>query len=357
MIRPPRIPARTSTLFWRFQIIGWICFVAVYSLTFQPDFYKSWDHFKPVPVNLALGMAVTLAMRWWYLRLHARKIAQTTLTLVMLGTAIVGAVLWMSSDYSVSVLLWGRHHDFPSWRNILFVIMTDTATLFGWSLLYFALKLWMDWNEEKKRSETAVKLAREAQLQLLRYQLNPHFLFNSLNSIRTLVDENPETAKHTITELAEFFRYSLANRDVLYVPLREEFDAMRHYFAIQRIRYEDRLQVEIDVTPEAEAFPVLSFLVQPLVENAVKYGMQTSAMPLQIRINAQVVDSALKLDIFNSGAWVDSPPAARLGTGTGLDNVRRVLHNAYPDSHRFEVGPADGGVRAELWIYPLSEQP
>lgn len=337
-------------LFWRFQIIGWICFDAIYVPIFQPKFFESWDRFLPVPLNMAYGITLTYLMRLIYLRLQRRKVAPTTLAISMFIVSLTAAVCWMMTDYWMTGLIWGHKNPDFNWRAVQFVIATDTAILFAWSLLYFSLKLWMDWNEEKKRSETAIQLARDAQMQLLRYQLNPHFLFNSLNSIRTLVDENTTTAKQIITELAEFFRYSLINRDVLFVPLRDEIEAVRHYFAIQRIRYEDQLQADVSISPEAEEFPVLSFMVHPLIENAVKYGMQTSSMPLRISVEAEVVDSTLRLVITNSGTWVEPDPANKAGTGTGLNNIRKLLENAYPDSHRFEITPLDGFVQVQISI-------
>jgi hypothetical protein len=339
----------TPTLFWRFQIIGWLCFDVVYVVVFSPKFLDSWRSFLPVPLNTAYGMLLTGLMRLIYMRLQRRKAAPTTLAVSIFLVSFVAAILWESIDWVMTGWLWGHSGGF-SLQRLLFVTVTDTSVMFAWSLLYFSLKLWLDWNEEKKRSAGAVKLAREAQMQLLRYQLNPHFLFNSLNSIRTLVDENPALAKQIITELAEFFRYSLVNRDVLFVPLRDEINAVRHYFAIQRTRYEDQLETAITVSPEAESFPVLSFMVHPLIENAVKYGMQTSAMPLRISLTAEVSGDTLQLTIVNSGSWIEPEPGNPAGTGTGLNNVRKLLENAYPHSHTFEITPGEDEVRVAVHI-------
>ena len=115
---------------------------------------------------------------------------------------------------------------------------------------------------------------------------------------------------------------------------------MRHYFRIEKKRYEEKLLVEYNVNPLAEEYPVLSFLIHPLVENAVKYGMQTSPMPLRIALNADVRDNTLILEICNSGFWVEpgSEQSEQMqGTGTGLKNIRQRLENPFPDRHRFEV--------------------
>jgi LytS/YehU family sensor histidine kinase len=337
-------------IYWRFQIIGWICFDAVYVPIFQPQYLESWERFRFVFLNMGYGIILTGLMRLVYVRIQRRKTNPAALALAMFFTSLIGAVIWMTTDYLISGLILAFSGKPLDWGAVQFVIATDTTILFGWSLLYFALKLYLDWNAEKKRAEAAIQLSRDAQMQLLRYQLNPHFLFNSLNSIRTLMDEDVTIAKQTITELADFFRYSLVNRDVLFVPLRDEIEAVRLYFAIQRIRYEESLHTDISVSPEAEAFPVLSFMVHPLIENAVKYGMQTSDMPLRISLSAEVAGDTLRLAVTNSGSWVEPNPSSRNGTGTGLGNIRKLLENAYPSAHRFEITPTQGCVHVQVTI-------
>jgi len=187
-----------------------------------------------------------------------------------------------------------------------------------------------------------------------RYQLNPHFLFNALNSIRALVDEDEGRAREMVTELSEFLRYSLHSKSFADVPLKDEIEAIRHYFSIQKKRYEDKLTVNYTIAPQAEDYPVLSFLIHPLVENAVKYGMQTSAMPLKITLQAEVTEGDLKLEICNTGEWVE--PAAEMesnsqGTGTGLENVRQRLDNAFPNRYDFKICEEEGMVCIRLTIF------
>ncbi|NQT27576.1 hypothetical protein HQ585_19635 [candidate division KSB1 bacterium] len=137
------------------------------------------------------------------------------------------------------------------------------------------------------------------------------------------------------------------------IPLIHEIEAIRHYFAIEKKRYEDKLEVQIDIDPQAEEYPVISFLIHPLVENALKYGMCTSAMPLKIEINAKVQKGNLRVDVWNTGQWID--PSDKRGketvsTGTGLQNIRLRLQNAFPRSHEFNVSNENGRVHAYLKI-------
>jgi len=232
-------------------------------------------------------------------------------------------------------------------------VISGGITLLGWTFLYFGIKIWMEWRRQEERMEKANSLAQDAQLQMLRYQLNPHFLFNSMNSIRALIDEDETKAREMITELSEFLRYSLDSKDYSNVPLKNEIEAIQHYFAIQKKRYEDKLEVTYDINPQAGDYPVLSFLIHPLVENAVKYGMRTSPMPLTIHLKAKTSEGVLTIEVCNTGKWVESAQQEKqmyASTGTGLDNVRRRLENAFPYRHRFEVFEKEGKVHVQLEI-------
>jgi LytS/YehU family sensor histidine kinase len=248
---------------------------------------------------------------------------------------------------------------FPESTNITFfqaypgLAITRAIPLLIWTFLYYGLKIRREWKIQEQRTAQANSLAQNAQLQMLRYQLNPHFLFNSMNSIRALIDEDEAKAREMITELSEFLRYSLVSNHYSNVPLKIEMEAIRHYFSIQKKRYEDKLKVFYDIEPRAGEYPVLSFLVHPLVENAVKYGMQASLLPLTVRVKATVSNDVLTVDIINSGKWIKSSSQDERttdGTGTGLDNVRLRLENAYPGRHRFDIFEKEGHVHVQLKI-------
>jgi LytS/YehU family sensor histidine kinase len=186
---------------------------------------------------------------------------------------------------------------------------------------------------------------------MLRYQLNPHFLFNSLNSIRALISEDQKASKEMVTELADFLRYSLVSKSFANVPLRQEIEAIQHYFALEHRRFEEKLVTTVEVDRDAEEFPVLSFLLNPLVENAVKYGMLTSPLPLRIAIKASVSSDTLTIIVSNTGKWkVPSAEMSELSTGTGLGNIRLRLENAFPDAHLFEIGEVGDSVVARIEI-------
>jgi two-component system, LytTR family, sensor kinase len=232
--------------------------------------------------------------------------------------------------------------------------------LLAWSASYFSIKAWQDAREERERALEATALAREAQLEMLRYQINPHFLFNALNSIRASIDEDRARARRMVTELSEFLRYSLLDATTSEVPLSEEIEAVRSYLAIERIRFEDKLDVEFDVDPAAESFLLPSFLVHPLVENAVKHGMRSGSMPLSIRLTARVDGDVLRIEVANTGRLARAEAATgngaiaasgtTVGTGIGLENIRRRLEQMFHERGHFELSERDGWIRAVIEI-------
>lgn len=343
-------------LFWILQFAGWTLYSVLYWGLEYGLTEKSLDTRNTIGffITYLIGFLVTILFREIYTRLFekTKNLGQIILTVAI--SAVLGSILWIMVDRLVSTPLWGWDQ-FWKWMRApwfwqLRMWWFNTFTLITWSSLYFFIKFWDEWNVERDRSEKAQLLAQSAQLQMLRYQLNPHFLFNSLNSIRALVDEDQGKARDMITELAELLRYSLTSQKNGDVPLKTELEAIQHYFAIEEKRFEDNLKVEYAVDPLAEDFPIPSFLLHPLVENAVKYGMQTSEMPLRITISAEVTENDLTVKVTNSGKWVKPERDAVTGTGTGLRNIQQRLANAFSGKYHFETTEVDGGVQALIRI-------
>ena len=190
---------------------------------------------------------------------------------------------------------------------------------------------------------------RTAQLEMLRYQLNPHFLFNALISITDLIIEDPKHATRTMTTLMAYLRYALQPPGLPTTPLSEEVKALRSYLAIEQVRFEERLSVHLEIAVEAESVRVPGFLLQPLVENAIKYGMRTSPMPLRIWVMADVSNSdagkILTLEVINSGTMrLPDGVAKPEGTGTGLKNIRERLQVLFPEKHDISLSERQGKV-------------
>jgi DNA-binding response OmpR family regulator len=206
------------------------------------------------------------------------------------------------------------------------------------------------------RIESQLKIARlshELQMQMLRYQLDPHFLFNALNSILTLIFVNSEVAASMIVQLASYLRYLLTSRNNLEIPVAEEVGAAQDYLAIEKIRFDGNLIVEIDIDSEIGHYLMPAFLLQPLLENAIKYGQKTNSLPLSLSLSIKRCHDALCFRVSNTGYWVnetenDLPTTASLGVG--LQNIRKRLKQRYPGRHNFAISERDGWVNVEIEI-------
>jgi LytS/YehU family sensor histidine kinase len=217
---------------------------------------------------------------------------------------------------------------------------------FAWSILYFGIKFWISMVEEKIRASRADADARQAQLQMLRYQINPHFLFNTMNSIRALIRRETESAEMMITEFSDFLRYTLQHNNKTFVPLDDEIEIARKYLLLEKIRFENRLVYSFENTAESLKIPVLCFLIQPFVENAIKHGMKNSPSGIALAIRSSINDQALHLEIENTGRWIPETEEC----GTGIKNVTDRLATAYPGNHTFEIEKGDKIVRVSISI-------
>ena len=227
--------------------------------------------------------------------------------------------------------------------------------LFGWSLVHLGLQYNTALREQQEQALRAEAAARDAQLRMLAYQLNPHFLFNTLNSIRALINEDRERARGMVTALSRYLRYALVDRPLHVALLEEEVASVRGYLAIEQVRFEERLDARVDVEPAALRCEVPAFLLNPLVENALKHGAAgTVGAPLVLRVEARLVEpDRLRLVVENTGRWATArPPAPNardaddgLAGGVGLANVRARLEALHPGDHRIEIDEAEGHVR------------
>jgi two-component system, LytTR family, sensor kinase len=230
------------------------------------------------------------------------------------------------------------------WAPLFGGTISAFATYLCWCACYFAAQSYRDMQAEQQNALRASATAHEAQLMALRGQLNPHFLFNSLNSIQALIDESPARAQRAVGQLASLLRHSLGQSASAVVPVREEIEVILKYLAIEKIRFEENLILNVEVEPHAAQWFVPGFLLHPLVENAVRYGMQTSAMPLQVSIRASTSNEGLRLEVANTGRWLNADRENYLteGNGIGLRLVREQLEMSYRGRYQSACF-ADGG--------------
>jgi LytS/YehU family sensor histidine kinase len=214
----------------------------------------------------------------------------------------------------------------------------------AWSIAYVRI------TERRAREQKDAKMQlalRGAELRALEAQINPHFLFNSLNSIRGLVVEDPQKAQDMITRFAALLRYNLNRERQHTVPFSEEADIVADYLALESVRFEGRLRVQVDVDPAARAIQVPPMILQTLVENALKHGVSRRPEGGEVQISAAANDGKLVLQVTNSGELGSARPA---DTQLGLKNIRERLHLLYGDRASFLLQNGNGTVVARVEI-------
>jgi LytS/YehU family sensor histidine kinase len=204
----------------------------------------------------------------------------------------------------------------------------------------------MEWVSQKVKTDKALLLARNAQFEMLRYQLNPHFLFNTLSSLRALTSKDNKKAREIITKISEFLRYTLIETDNNEVSLSEEIEVIKNYLDIEKVRFGDDLVVTFNIDSNVKSYPIPILLIHPLVENAIKHGMNTSPMPLKIIISATNKDGLLNVSVFNTGEWIDEENT--LYHGKGIENIKRRLELFSPNQYDFQVINDDNSVVVKM---------
>jgi LytS/YehU family sensor histidine kinase len=235
-----------------------------------------------------------------------------------------------------------------TWSGAVRTIAFWTWFFLAWAGLYLALSYSFDVQEERQHSAELKEQAHVAQLRALHSQINPHFLFNSLNSVSALIlDGNTDMAEDMVTKLARFLRLGLAADPTRKIPLALEIELQRAYLEIEQLRFPD-LEFAVHVPEELANALVPSLILQPIVENAVKYGVAGALPPSTIEIQGSSSDGQLLLHVTDSGKM--TPKAAAEGAGIGLNNVRERLGLIYGE-HRSELTSgriADGRFRTQL---------
>ncbi len=247
--------------------------------------------------------------------------------------------------------------------DIVYLTFVNGTSLYRFTVLFFIFlsttlisMMWYqrgEYEDAKNRKSEMEQMAREAELFRLRQQLQPHFLFNSLNSIHALIAKRPEEARAMLNQLSEFLRGTIRRDDDKLTPLKEEMALLRRYLDIEQVRFGHRLQVKFDCQPDAESWKVPPLILQPLLENAIKFGIYGTTGDIEISLDCLIADNYLTIRITNPfDSDMQSPP----GTGFGLKSVRRRLYLLYGRADLLESKTGEGIFQVLLKIPKLHDQ-
>lgn len=339
-------------LFWVLHLGGWLAWGVFGKYVFTRAMLEDTapGYFLYVMAIMFIAIVLSLGLRYVYRFLWSRPLWIQGLGFI-LASSVAGFVWFRSRAYiyqswfesTKSMEDWlekmGQAAELYEKVSYMETFVSAWTIMLAWSVLYFLIKYYQIFQEVQRSALKSAAMAHEAQLKMLRYQLNPHFLFNTLNAISTLIlEKQTEPANGMVTRLSSFLRYSLDNDPMQKITLDQELAALKLYLDIEKVRFEERLSLELDIGEEASQALIPSLLLQPLVENAIKYGIAQSEEGGHLRIAAKVFAGDLLLELSDDGPGVELvdgciPDA----NGVGLRNTRERLSELYGNQHSFRL--------------------
>ena len=232
-------------------------------------------------------------------------------------------------------------------RVIIGFLLLGCATLI--SILWYN---WQDQKENEKRERDAEKLARDAELFKLRQQLQPHFLFNSLNSINALIGIRPDEARKMVQQLSDFLRGTMRKEENQLISFSEELEYLKLYLEIEKVRFGYRLKTEMDIEEESLSWKIPSLLLQPIMENAIKFGLYGTTGEVTIGLRARIIEKNLVIDVVNP---FDADMQMPTGTGFGLNSIKRRLYLLFARNDLVQISKEENSFVVVIKVPVLNE--
>jgi sensor histidine kinase YesM len=343
--------------FWILQSVGWAGYFTLRTLSGIAN-NMGWSFLLHTALLTGTGYSITLLMSAAYRRLIRAKPIVTwvvSILIVLIAAASFSAIeTWSHATFLRPGLR-------PQGIEFLSAILLTFSLLIAWSALYYAINYYLLLEDRHDRMIRLESQASSAQLAMLRYQLNPHFLFNTLNSISTLVLlKQTEPANAMLSRLSSFLRYTLANEPTAQVTVAQEVETLKLYLEIEKMRFEDRLRPKFHIEAAVAGARLPSLLLQPLVENAIKYAVTPQEEGADISVEARKAGERVLITVRDTGPGTDAAYTVRAeqSTGVGLANIRDRLAQAYGADHRFETQTnIQGGFSVIIEIPHTVESP
>lgn len=323
-------------LYWAAQLGGWFSYGILISLatyTSNPDLFNI-KLFYSVCVFLLFGIGLTHLMRISFIKWGFLDLKLAPLIPRILLFSMIGAVLMASMNHIVSTQIEGDTSRVFFSLKFLTEILALSLLFTLWNAIYFTYHFFRKTTNQELHVFQMQASQNEIELKSLRAQINPHFLFNSLNSIRALIDIEPRSAKESVTSLSNLLRKSLMHGRNSFIDLDDEIDLVKNYLDLEKIRFEERLQVEWQIEAGLEKYALPPFIIHSQVENAIKHGISKLIEGGVIRIHiSRQKGKSLKIEISNTGKIDNTKPE----TGIGIENTLRRLDLQYKGRAKFEL--------------------
>jgi two-component system, LytTR family, sensor kinase len=358
--RPTPFFANKNRAFWRLQLIGWGGAMLMRAMSGLAN-DAPLSFLVPVLISTIAGFSISLILAVVFRQLIARRPIVTWGMTALVLTFAVGLNAFVDA-WVISLIRPENDAGIP--QLLAGVFYLDATLLGAWSALYYMVNFFLQIEEQNDQLLYLENQATSAQLAMLRYQLNPHFLFNTLNSISTLVLlKQTEPANAMLSRLSSFLRHTLVTEPTGRVTVAQEIETLKLYLDIERMRFEERLRTIFEIDPATETALLPSLLLQPLVENAIKYAVSQQEAGAEITISMQLAGQMLRIAVSDTGPGLQSGAndhrlpgmtfdgGEPVSTGVGLANTRDRLAQAYGEHHRFEIfDPPEGGFAVQIEI-------
>lgn len=342
-------------LYWRFQIIAWTAWSMNETLLYVNEFGWKIEWLFSAAINIALGIGLTHTYRLLnenYQWLNNRKspLSEFELLAVILISTIFTAVN-IGLDYSILSGQWGPELT-PFILLQFFLNFSKPVTI--WFLIYFFYKYAQKQLMVERKNDQLQMAVQESEGRVLRAQMNPHFMFNALNSIRALILEDPKKARTSINQLSQLLRNSLLTERKKTIPIEEEMDTIKNYLELEKIRYEERLRYEIAIQTGCEKAKVPPMIIQTLVENGIKHGISKEVNGGLIRIEVfKEEEQLLHILVQNPGEIKNDD--STVGTGLGIENSKNRIQLLFGEKASLTLSSHEPHVVEAHLVIPFLE--
>ncbi|MEO7264376.1 MAG: histidine kinase [Ferruginibacter sp.] len=341
--------------YWWCQIIGWSLNIAV-SVFFVTTFGKpSKLYFISLFITCLLGLLITHIMR---MNIRSFKVLQKPVRKqifyfigLTIGFAILFGIIAEAADYLIGYNP-ERLQKFTKPERLFLSSFNAMWLILLWNMIYYIYHYVQQTRTQELDTLRLEAMVKSLELKTIKSHINPHFIFNALNSIRALVDENPERARTDITELSNILRSSMQAEKMETVPLQQELDIVKDYLALEQMRFEERLRIQMDIDEDTLNQPIPPMMLQTLVENAIKHGISKSIDGGMIKIISDFKDNHHELTVINSGklnGYVNGN-----GDGFGIKSTQDRLNLLYQGKALFEIREVEGGMVESKIIMPVA---
>lgn len=334
-----------------YALIAWGVIITAQTVVLLQFYQLSFIYAALDALIFNLYFAILTLGIWYPVRfINIKQSHVTDIILNHAGAAAISIIIWYLASYGTLHALFLNNKDYILFLNSS-IPWRFIMGLFLYLITIFSFYLYISFRnmEEKIAKEAELKgLIRETELSLLKSQINPHFLFNSLNSISSLTITNPEKAQEMIIKLSDYLRYSIGHKEKQLVSLKEEINNVQLYLSIEEIRFGDRLNFSIELSPESEEKELPNMILQPLIENAIKHGVYESIEPITIWVDSKCINDNLVVTIKNN---FDKGATHKKGTGMGLKNIQNRLKLIYQSDSLVQVSKQENTFQVTV-IFP-----